>query len=38
VAPAVLTIPPLTCVIAPTGDPDTYARQVISAAEALAAG
>jgi len=38
VAPAVLSIPPLTCVIAPTGDPDTYARQVISAAEALAAG
>jgi len=38
VAPAVLTIPPLTCVIAAAADHEAYARQVISAAEALAAG
>jgi hypothetical protein len=36
-APAVLTVPPLTCVIAPaTGDRDGFASQVISAAERLA--
>jgi hypothetical protein len=36
-APAVLTVPPLTCVIAPaTGDRDGFAGQVISAAEMLA--
>jgi hypothetical protein len=38
-APAVLTVPPLTCVIAPaTGDRDGFAGQVVSAAEMLAAG
>lgn len=37
-APAVLTIPPLTCVIAPaTGERDGFAVQVVSAAETLAA-
>lgn len=37
-ATAVLTVPPVTCVIAPgTGDPGGFARQVISAAETLAA-
>lgn len=36
-APAVLTVPPLTCVIAPaTGDRDGFAGQIISAAEMLA--
>lgn len=36
-APAVLTVPPLTCVIAPaTGDRDGFSSQVISAAERLA--
>jgi hypothetical protein len=38
-APAVLTVPPLTCVIAPaTGDRDGFAGQVTSAAERLAGG
>lgn len=37
-APAVLTVPPLTCVIAPaTADRDGFAGQVVSAAEMLAA-
>lgn len=36
-APAVLTIPPLTCVIAATDDRGGFAGQVISAAETLAA-
>lgn len=38
-APAVLTLPPLTCVIAPaSADRDGFAGQVISAAGTLAAG
>ncbi len=38
-AAAVLTVPPLTCVIAPaTGDRDGFAGQVVSAAGMLAAG
>jgi len=37
-APAVLTVPPLTCIIAPAaGDGDGFAGQVVSAAEMLAA-
>jgi hypothetical protein len=36
-APAVLTTPPLTCVIAPaTGERDGFAAQVVAAAETLA--
>jgi hypothetical protein len=38
-AAAVLTVPPLTCLVAPaTGDPHAFADQVVSAAEMLAAG
>lgn len=35
--PVVMPVPPTTCLIAPVGDPAGYTRQVVTAAESLAA-